>query len=126
MALAAEALARLLAARRWVLGRTLKQIAARLEQLPHRDDSVDRDVSADIAWAIGAVARRLPLRLLCYERGIAAFQMLSARGLSATFHYGVGRNEADLSAHVWVTSGTLPVIGCGEADGYREVLTLTR
>jgi hypothetical protein len=124
--LAAEALRLLLAARWQVRQSSLKDIAAALEALPGFGDAHDAAAAVDIGWAIGAVARRLPLRLLCYESGIAAFRMLSRRGLAAAFHYGVSRDDGGLTAHVWVTSGPLPVVGCGTAHGFREVLTVSR
>jgi hypothetical protein len=126
LALACEALWRLLAARLIVRQSRLKDIAAAVERLPDRGGAHDAQTTADIVWAIGAVARRLPLRLLCYERGLAAVYMLSRRALSATFHYGVGRDEGDLAAHVWVTSGPIAVVGCAEAQAYREMLTIVR
>jgi hypothetical protein len=125
-ALAAEALLLLIAARRMVRTAGLRGISARLEALPDARGAHDAAVCADIVWAVGAAARRMPLRLLCYERGIAACHMLSRRGLAATFHYGVGRDDGDLAAHVWVTSGPLPVIGCAEAADYRVVLRVSR
>ena len=77
----------------------------------------------DCAWAVEAVARRLPWRCVCIQRGLAAQRMLRARGVDARLHYGARQNGSSgkLEAHVWVTDGGEAVMGGAEASGFAEV-----
>ena len=68
--------------------------------------------------AILACARRLPWRTLCFEQGLAAHMLLRRRGLASLLHSGAATIDGELRAHVWVTSGQLPVIGCENRDDY--------
>ena len=75
-----------------------------------------------LRWAIEAVARRVPFRALCFERGLAAQWMLRRRGVASTLFYGIDRARADgLAAHVWVRTAGLDVIGCENAGDYVPV-----
>lgn len=77
----------------------------------------------DVVWAIESMARRLPWRTVCIDKGIAAQRMLRRRGMDATLHYGIGTHaeEGDLKAHVWVTLDGAAVIGGPEAADFAEV-----
>lgn len=77
----------------------------------------------DCVWAIEAAARRLPLRTVCIEKGIALQRMLRRSGRDARLHYGARREAANgvLEAHVWVTLAGIPVIGGDEADNFAEL-----
>ncbi|WP_265569356.1 lasso peptide biosynthesis B2 protein [Sphingomicrobium nitratireducens] len=71
--------------------------------------------------ALKAWNRRLPWRTLCFEQGLAAERWLRRRGLASRLHYGAaGRGEGPV-AHVWVTSGTVPVVGCEQAGEFVEL-----
>jgi hypothetical protein len=77
----------------------------------------------DCVWAVEAAARRLPLRTLCIEKGIAVQRLLRSGGVDAVLHYGARRatNPGGLEAHVWVSVGGKTIIGGEEAAGYAEV-----
>ena len=74
-----------------------------------------------MARALKAWNRRLPWRTMCFEQGLAAMRILRARGHLATLHYGARGTGETLEAHVWVTSGDVPVAGCEEAGEFREL-----
>lgn len=79
----------------------------------------------DIVWAVEAAARRLPWRVVCLHKGLAAQRLLRSAGIDALLNYGI-RNEkpADkLEAHVWVTVRGQAVIGGDEATGFARVAT---
>jgi hypothetical protein len=72
-----------------------------------------------IAWAVTACARRVPWRALCFEQGLAAQFLLRRRGLAATLFYGIRPARGDdLTAHVWVRSGEVDIVGCEAAADY--------
>jgi hypothetical protein len=77
-----------------------------------------------IRWAVEACARRLPWRIVCFQKGLAVHRMLLRRGIASTLHYGVAQKpERGLSAHVWVTYQGEAVIGGEEATGYTCLAT---
>jgi hypothetical protein len=79
----------------------------------------------DVIWAVEAAARRLPWRIVCIQKGLAAQRMLRAAGMDAILHYGMRCLQQDdtLEAHVWVTVGQEAVIGGDEAEGFVTVAT---
>jgi hypothetical protein len=79
----------------------------------------------DLVWAVETVARRLPLRALCIERGIAVQRLLRKAGVDALLHYGAHHEarSGDLQAHVWVTVDGEAVIGGEEAEAFSEIAT---
>jgi len=115
LALAAEAAAWLVLA--WLALELLpfRRVAALLRPEP-RPAGRPADL-ARLRWAIKAVSRRLPCRIVCFHRGIAAQRMLCGRGVAADLHYGVMRlADGSLGAHVWVTAEGEAVIGGEEAE----------
>jgi hypothetical protein len=76
-----------------------------------------------VVSAIETAARRLPWRVVCIQKGIAAQRMLRRRGLDAVLHYGIGndRDRDRLDAHVWVSVDGAPVIGGEEARAFAPV-----
>lgn len=68
-----------------------------------------------------AASRRLPFRTLCYEQALAARTMLARRGLASRLHFGTGKTDGDLTAHVWLTSGERIVVGADEAARHIEL-----
>lgn len=99
---------------------TLAKIARRpVRRPPPRDPE---RVLAIVTWAIDAAARRARFRAVCIERGLAAQAMLRCRGIAASFHYGVARDETGaLIAHVWVRAGEHDVTGGAQAGDFNEV-----
>ncbi|MFL6721467.1 MAG: lasso peptide biosynthesis B2 protein [Sphingomonas sp.] len=79
--------------------------------------------AADCVWAVAAAARRLPLRTVCIEQGLAVQRMARAAGLAAILHYGVRHDDETnkLEAHVWVTVEGQPIIGGDDAAHFALV-----
>ena len=78
----------------------------------------------DVIWSVELVARRLPFRMVCIHKGIAAQRMLRRRSVPALLQYGVRHDQLEgLSAHVWVTVDGDAVIGGGEAPRFRRLAT---
>jgi hypothetical protein len=77
---------------------------------------------SDCAWAVEAAARRLPLRAVCIQKGLALQRMLRRRGFDARLHYGA-RNEppGKLHAHVWVSVEGDVVMGGSERPDFAEL-----
>ncbi len=77
--------------------------------------------AAEIVSAIEMVARRLPWRIVCIQKGIAAQLMLRRRGFDARLHYGIGNDGDTLGAHAWVSLDEVPVTGGEEARVFAPV-----
>ena len=79
----------------------------------------------DIVWAVEAASRRMPWRMVCLQKGLAAQRMLRSAGYDAILHYGARHepDSRDLEAHVWVTIDDRPVMGGGGAAGFARVAT---
>jgi Transglutaminase-like superfamily len=120
-ALATEALILLSIGRILVLSIPLRRIFGWLGAVDGAASLADQLLISDLEWALTAVGSRLPIRIGCYERGIAACWMLRRRGFAADFHYGVGKLDSGLAAHVWITSGDRGVTGCENADQFSEM-----
>lgn len=78
-------------------------------------------IARRLGRALDAWERRVPWRWKCFEKGLAAHRWLSARGYASTVHYGARRTGPRLEAHVWVTSGGQPVVGCSQLGTYAEL-----
>jgi hypothetical protein len=78
------------------------------------------EIHKNVSWAINRVADHLPMKIVCFPRGIAAYYMLRKRGIPATLYYGVASPpEEGLKAHVWVQDGTVGLVGHHVAGEYR-------
>ena len=89
-----------------------------VSRAPGRSGSV-----SDCVWAIEAPARRMPLRAVCIQKGLALQRMLRRRGVDARLHYGA-RNEpppGKLHAHVWVSVDGDVVMGGNESPDFAEL-----
>jgi hypothetical protein len=75
---------------------------------------------ARLSSLIGAVARRMPFRALCFEQGLTLQRMLRRRGYPVILHYGVETKGA-LAAHVWVTLEGIVIHGGETAHRFAEV-----
>jgi hypothetical protein len=88
---------------------------------PHRRQACVADAvkAKAIGRAVEAAARRAPWPVRCFEMGLAAQAMLRLRGRPSVLYYG-GRNDAarGLTAHVWVETNGLNVVGGGQATGF--------
>ena len=75
-------------------------------------------------WAVNACARRLPWKIVCFQKGLALHRLLRKRGIRTRLHYGVAQGGGGpLKAHVWVTHDGVAVIGGEEAEGYTCLAT---
>jgi hypothetical protein len=75
-------------------------------------------------WAVNALGRRLPWKIVCFQKGLALHRLLRKRGINTRLHYGVAQDGAGpLKAHVWVTHDGVAVIGGEEAEGYTCLAT---
>jgi hypothetical protein len=64
-----------------------------------------------IAWAITAVAARVP-RATCLTQAVAASILLPHYGHEATLRIGVAKDEPGrIRAHAWVDSGGVTILG---------------
>jgi hypothetical protein len=65
-----------------------------------------------VSWAVGAAARRVPWRAVCFHQGLATHQMLCRAGVPTVMHFGVAKSiDKGLDAHVWVTANGRIVSG---------------
>ena len=80
--------------------------------------AADAETAYWLRRSILAWARRLPWRALCFEQGVAAHLLLRRRRLASTLHYGAATTDGKLQAHVWVTSGETPLVGCENRDDF--------
>lgn len=86
--------------------------------------SIDADRAAhEVTQAIRRAERRLPLRIVCLHKALAAQWMLRRRGVAADIHYGISPAGEVLKAHVWVDVGAKTIIGEDESLGYARVAT---
>lgn len=80
--------------------------------------------SEDIAWAVSAVARRIPRGCGCLPMSLAAFVLLRSRGSPVELRLGVLREGAcGLRAHAWVQNGPDVVFSAGDAGRYHPLPT---
>jgi len=80
-----------------------------------------------VAWAVTAVARRLPGCNTCLVKALATDVMLRRRGLSSTLHLGVRPpGLGTLDAHAWIDSDGAVVMGALEDLGSYTVLSGAR
>lgn len=84
------------------------------------------DDIARVKWAVEACARRLPWRIVCFQKGLALHRLLGRRGVPTTLHYGVASDSETLKAHVWVSYRGQAIIGGEEAAGYVCLATFPR
>lgn len=100
--------------------RRLKPFLARCVKRPEVSGPARKRLRADVVWAIGAAARRLPGKVVCFPRAIVAQAMLRRRGVGTTLYYGVTTlTEPGPTAHVWVQDGDEGVVGFGQKSWYR-------
>jgi hypothetical protein len=77
-----------------------------------------------IGWAVDAATHRAPWRVLCFERGLAAFFMLRLRRRTPTLLYGARNDDSrGPSAHVWVQLGGQDVVGGEESAAFAVLAT---
>ena len=122
-ALLAEAGAAIVAASLAIRVQPFRTLAARLENPGAERPPADKETAYWIRRAVLAWGRRLPWRAKCFEQGLAAAWMLRRRDKAYAVHYGAAKNDGDLTAHVWVTSGPNPVVGCENREDFSLLAT---
>jgi hypothetical protein len=94
-------------------------------------------VAAEIGWAVGAAARRIPWDGRCLAQALAATAMLRRRGLEGTVSFGAGRDGASesesgagpglgFSAHAWLQVGECVVTGGPGRERFKTLTTFAR
>jgi hypothetical protein len=74
-----------------------------------------------VGRAIARAARHMPFRAVCLQQAFAALLMLRRRGLAATVHLGLIREDSELKAHAWSHCGEVPVTGVAVASGFAPI-----
>ena len=93
------------------LGRAAEWFGARL---PSRVRSRE-----DIAWAVGAVSRRLSWAASCLDQALAARTLLAASGQRCDLQLGVRRSAAgQFEAHAWLELDGRVLVGGGESGSF--------
>lgn len=75
-----------------------------------------------IAWAIGAVGRRMPGNPSCLARALAAQKLCARRGIAASLHLGAQRGQQNRAeTHAWLDACGIPISGYPLPEGMVEV-----
>lgn len=124
-ALLAEAGLAIFAASLAIRLRPFERIAASLDNPSPKGPPADAETAYWVRRSIAAWGRRLPWRAKCFEQGLAAAAMLRRRGLAYALHYGAANRDSTVAAHVWVTSGPVPVVGCENRGDFSLLATFS-
>ena len=116
----AEAASALLIARADVLLRPARRHFA---SRTRGDRQASPEMLAEIRRAILSAASRLPIRAQCYEQALAARSMLARRGIKTRLHFGGGKQQGELTAHVWLTAGAQFVVGEEAAASHSPLIS---
>ena len=98
--------------------RQLGQVDARALTIDGKAAARRQDLDR-VAFAIRAMAARVPWRSDCLIQALAAQHWLASRGIGSTIHLGVRPSEAPIDAHAWLKVGDRVVLG-GDVAGYAE------
>ena len=77
-----------------------------------------------VRQAVKRASRRLPLRTLCFQEGLAAHWMLRRRGQPSRLHYGIRHQAGILTAHVWIDVNGVTVIGQEESGSAHSAVAV--
>jgi hypothetical protein len=90
---------------------------------PARPIENDREVAAEVSWAIDRAALFSPFPIVCLPRALAAWKMLQRRRVPSRLHFGAShRQEANnLLTHAWIDACGVKVAGFPEADNCIEL-----
>ena len=124
-ALLAEAGLEILKATLAIRMRPFRKVAEQLDNPSADRPEADAETAYWVRRAVAAWGRRLPWRAKCFEQGLAAAWMLRSRGLAYDLHYGASKKDGDLTAHVWVTSGSTPVVGWENHEDFARLATFS-
>ena len=101
-----------------------------LDSLLRRIERRSRESRADFtpreaAWAVAAVARRLP-GTLCLARSLALHALLRRSGFGSELRIGVARAQPGIAAHAWVECAGETLEDEGAAASYAALGPLPR
>jgi hypothetical protein len=125
LALLAESAALLAVAAAAIRLLPFQRLVRRIEAAP-RSFLAGRSQPDRIAWAVAAVARRMPFRALCFQQGLAGYWMLRRRGMPAMLHYGLGARDAGLAGHVWLSLDGRVLLGGETAPHFQHIVSFPR
>lgn len=126
-----EALSALALARFAMVFLSFKRIAAWLgtpgTESPRNATAEQVEVAAEIGWAVGCLARRVPWDSRCLTQALAATWMLRRRGLESTVSFGADQGDSsDFVAHAWLRFGSCLVTGGLGHQRFKAFTSLTR
>jgi hypothetical protein len=105
---------------RWIAPRLGRLQAESAPAVPQQE----RPRVQRISWAVQAVARHVPLGLVCLPQAMAAKWMLRRRRIASTLYLGVARpDEATLTAHAWLRAGDRILTGRAESRTHQTIAT---
>jgi hypothetical protein len=92
-----------------------------------RPDAAGMADAARIGRYLRRIAPRLPLTVTCLAQALAGAWLLRRRGVGATVHLGLARDEHEggLAAHAWLSCGDLDLTGAEAKAGYVSVAPLS-
>lgn len=99
-----------------MLGRTAS--TADMNLSPGADTEAEQ-----VGWGVETMARHVPWKCSCLVQALAAFWMLSRRGIVGTVHFGVAPAAGKkFNAHAWLRCGSRIITGGNNLDQFK-VLT---
>lgn len=111
-----EAVMTLGIARMLVLALPLRALVPWLSRSPD-GASADDLLIRRVPRAVTIAARNVPWNAVCLPQAIAAKAMLAQRGHGSAFHLGATIENEKLSAHAWLTTGAVVVVGAKGMPG---------
>ena len=77
-----------------------------------------------ISWAVQTASRHMPWESTCLAQAMAAKGMFKLRGIQSTIYLGLAKDgEEELTAHAWLRSGDVTVVGTRGNDRFTVVST---
>jgi len=102
--------------------KVLTWFMTRLAKLPELQGEERKSLIRAVRWSILRTSHRLPVKIVCFPRAIAAQAMLRRRRIGTTLYYGAATQPGKgLTSHVWVQDGQDGVIGYRAAHGYKII-----
>lgn len=121
-ALLASACLYVLVVRAALASMPLRVVIRRVAALRRRSSASSLD-AAEAAWAMGAVAARIP-GTRCLARSFALHLLLLRHGLDSRLLVGVAPAAGGIRAHAWVECGGQALEPAGQVAGYRRLMEI--
>ncbi|MEI9991730.1 MAG: lasso peptide biosynthesis B2 protein [Rhizomicrobium sp.] len=103
-------------ARVLVLTRPFRALVPWLSRSPD-SGSADALLIRRVRRAVTIAARNVPWNAVCLPQAMAAKAMLARRGHGSAFHLGATIENEKVSAHAWLTTGAVVVVGAKGLPG---------